>query len=308
MTGQTDGPGPSGYAAARLRLLQEKAQPGPPRRAALARLTDAWTGALFTSAAGAAGVHGAALVAVGGYGRGELSPRSDLDLLLLHDGKADQGAIASLADRVWYPVWDLGLDLDHSVRTPGEARRTAGDDLKVQLGLLDARHVAGDPVLTTGLRTAVLADWRNQAPKRLPELYELCQERAGRQGELQFLLEPDIKEARGGLRDATALRAVAASWLADAPRQGLDGARRRLLDARDALHLVTGRATERLSLQEQDQVAAELGLLDADVLLREVYEAARTISYAGDVTWREVNRVLRARSARPRLRALLGGG
>lgn len=308
MTGQTDDPGPSGYAAARLSLLQEKTDPGPPRRSALARLTDAWMSALFTSAAEATGVHGAALVAVGGYGRGELSPRSDLDLLLLHDGKADQGAIASLADRVWYPVWDLGLDLDHSVRTPGEARRTAGDDLKVQLGLLDARHVAGDQGLITGLRTAVLADWRNQAPKRLPELYELCQERAERQGELQFLLEPDIKEARGGLRDATALRAVAASWLADAPREGLDGARRRLLDVRDALHLVTGRAGERLALQEQDQVAAELGLLDADVLLREVYEAARTISYAGDVTWREVNRVLRARSARPRLRSLLGGG
>ncbi|WP_405914407.1 [protein-PII] uridylyltransferase [Streptomyces sp. NBC_00963] len=308
MTGQTDDPGPSGYAAARLSLLQEKTDPGPPRRSALARLTDAWMSALFTSAAEATGVHGAALVAVGGYGRGELSPRSDLDLLLLHDGKADQGAIASLADRVWYPVWDLGLDLDHSVRTPGEARRTAGDDLKVQLGLLDARHVAGDQGLITGLRTAVLADWRNQAPKRLPELYELCQERAERQGELQFLLEPDIKEARGGLRDATALRAVAASWLADAPREGLDGARRRLLDVRDALHLVTGRSGERLALQEQDQVAAELGLLDADVLLREVYEAARTISYAGDVTWREVNRVLRARSARPRLRSLLGGG
>ncbi|WP_328331897.1 MULTISPECIES: [protein-PII] uridylyltransferase [unclassified Streptomyces] len=307
-TGQTDAPGPSGYAAARLRLLQEETEPGPPRRSALARLTDTWMSVLFTSAAEAAGVHGAALVAVGGYGRGELSPRSDLDLLLLHDGRADQAAVASLADRVWYPVWDLGLDLDHSVRTPGEARRTAGDDLKVQLGLLDARHVAGDPELTTGLRTAVLAEWRNQAPKRLPELYELCQERAERQGELQFLLEPDIKEARGGLRDATALRAVAASWLADAPREGLDGARRRLLDVRDALHLVTGRATERLALQEQDQVAAGLGLLDADVLLREVYEAARTISYAGDVTWREVNRVLRSRSARPRLRALLGGG
>lgn len=308
MTDQTDGPGPSDYAAARLRLLQEKAEPGPPRRSALARLTDTWMNVLFTPAAEAAGVHGAALVAVGGYGRGELSPRSDLDLLLLHDGKADQAAVASLADRVWYPVWDLGLDLDHSVRTPGEARRTAGEDLRVQLGLLDARHLAGDPGLTAGLRTAVLADWRNQAPKRLPELYELCQERAERQGELQFLLEPDIKEARGGLRDATALRAVAASWLADAPRQGLDGARRRLLDVRDALHLVTGRATERLALQEQDQVAAELGLLDADVLLREAYEAARTISYAGDVTWREVNRVLRSRTARPRLRALIGGG
>lgn len=216
--------------------------------------------------------------------------------------------MAALADRIWYPVWDLGLALDHSVRTPAEARKTAGEDLKVQLGLLDARHIAGDLGLTAGLRTAVLADWRNQAPKRLPELQELSAERAERQGELQYLLEPDLKEARGGLRDATILRAVAASWLADAPREGLDDARRRLLDVRDALHLTTGRATDRLALQEQDQVAAELGLLDADTLLRQVYEAARVISYASDVTWREVGRVLRSRAVRPRLRAMLGGG
>ncbi|MEV2252599.1 [protein-PII] uridylyltransferase [Streptomyces sp. NPDC050147] len=296
--------GPSGYAAARLRLLQGAAQSGPPRRSALAGLTDDWLTGLFT-AAGAP--RGAALVAVGGYGRGELSPRSDLDLLLLHDGSADAGEVAALADRIWYPVWDLGLALDHSVRTPAEARKTAGEDLKVQLGLLDARHVVGDLGLTAGLRTAVLADWRNLAPKRLPELRELCEERAERQGELSYLLEPDLKEARGGLRDATALRAVAASWLADAPREGLSEARRRLLDVRDALHLTTGRATDRLALQEQDQVASELGLLDADVLLRQVYESARTISYASDVTWREVGRVLRSRSVRPRLRAMLGG-
>ncbi|MEU3976469.1 [protein-PII] uridylyltransferase [Streptomyces bacillaris] len=299
--------GPSGYAAARLRLLQQEARSGPPRRAALARLTDDWLTGLFTAAATRAGVRGAALVAVGGYGRGELSPRSDLDLLLLHDGSADAAAVAALADAVWYPVWDLGLALDHSVRTPGEARRTAGEDLKVQLGLLDARPVAGDLGLVASLRTAILADWRNQAPKRLPALHDLCQERAERTGELQFLLEPDLKEARGGLRDATALRAVAASWVADAPREGLDRARRTLLDARDALHLTTGRATDRLALQEQDQVAEALGLLDADALLRQVYEAARTVSYATDVTWREVNRVLRARSVRPRLRAMLSG-
>lgn len=297
--------GPSGYAAARLRLLTEGVRSGPPRRAALAELTDEWLTGLF--AAGSEALKGVSLVAVGGYGRGELSPRSDLDLLLLHDG-GDSGAVAALADRIWYPVWDLGLALDHSVRTPAEARKTAGEDLKVQLGLLDARHIAGDLGLTASLRTAVLADWRNQAPKRLPELQELCAERAERQGELQYLLEPDLKEARGGLRDATALRAVAASWLADAPREGLADARRRLLDVRDALHLATGRATDRLALQEQDQVAAELGLLDADTLLRQVYEAARVVSYASDVTWREVGRVLRSRAVRPRLRAMLGGG
>ncbi|MBB4982759.1 MULTISPECIES: [protein-PII] uridylyltransferase [Streptomyces] len=301
----TEESGPDGYAAARLLLLQEKERPGPPRRAALARLTDDWLAGLF---AAAAPPRGTALVAVGGYGRAELSPRSDLDLLLLHDGTADKAAVAALADRIWYPVWDLGLALDHSVRTPAEARATAGEDLKAHLGLLDARTVAGDAGLVAALRTTVLADWRNQAARRLPELDALCRERAERVGELQYLLEPDLKEARGGLRDAQVLRAVAASWVADAPREGLDTARRRLLDARDALHLATGRATDRLALQEQDAVAARLGLLDADTLLREVYEAARTISYATDVTWREVNRVLKARSARPRLRSLLGRG
>lgn len=317
---ETTDSAPGGYAAARLRLLQEESRSGPPRRTALAELTDQWLAALLAGGAqeaglakvahgspGAEGIQGVALVAVGGYGRGELSPRSDLDVLLLHDGSADASAIATLADRVWYPVWDMGLALDHSVRTPDQARKTAGEDLKAHLGLLDARHIAGDAALTAGLRTAALADWRAQAPKRLPELRELGQERARRHGELQFLLEPDLKEARGGLRDATALRAIAASWLADAPREGLAEARRQLLDVRDALHLTTGRATDRLALQEQDQVAAELGLLDADTLLRQVYESARTISYASDVTWREVERVLRARSSRPRLRGLLGG-
>ncbi|MFF9503950.1 [protein-PII] uridylyltransferase [Streptomyces sp. NPDC014656] len=293
----------SGYAAARLRLLQEKTPSGPERRTALARLTDDWLAGLFAAAAPPPGV---ALVAVGGYGRAELSPRSDLDLLLLHDGSAPEEAVSALADRLWYPVWDLGIALDHSVRTPAQARATAAEDLKVQLGLLDARPLAGDTALAAALRSTALADWRNQAVRRLPELAELCRDRAERAGELRFLLEPDLKEARGGLRDAQALRAVAASWLADAPRDGLDTARRRLLDARDALHLATGRTTDRLALQDQDAVAKELGLLDADTLLREVYEAAGTVTYASDVTWREVGRVLKARSARPRLRTLLG--
>ncbi|WP_330240920.1 [protein-PII] uridylyltransferase [Streptomyces sp. NBC_00525] len=301
-------PAPGGYAAARLRLLHEKERAGAPRRTALAALTDDWLTTLFTAASTETGVRGAALVAVGGYGRAELSPRSDLDLLLLHDTTAAPAAVAALADRLWYPVWDLGLALDHSVRTPAEARKAAAADLKVQLGLLDARPVAGDRDLVAALRTATLADWRDRAPARLPALRELCRDRAARAGELRFLLEPDLKEARGGLRDTTALRAVAASWLADAPREGLAEARRTLLDTRDALHLTTGRATDRLALQEQDQVARALGLPDADALLRRVYEAARTVSYAADVTWREVDRVLRARSARPRPRALPGAG
>ncbi|WP_129842701.1 [protein-PII] uridylyltransferase [Streptomyces sp. RFCAC02] len=303
MTAETT-PAGGGYAADRLRLLTEDPRTGHARRTALARLTDTWLAALF---AGAPRTGRAALVAVGGYGRGELSPRSDLDLLLLHDGTgAEVAALAALADHLWYPVWDLGIALDHSVRTLAEAHAAAADDLKVHLGLLDARHIAGDASLTAELRTAVLAQWRAQAPARLPELRAALGDRAERHGELPFLLEPDLKEARGGLRDATALRAVAASWIADAPRQGLDAARTTLLDVRDALHLATGRATDRLALEDQEQVAGDLGLPDADALLRRVYEAGRTVSYASDVTWREVGRVLRARSARRGLRTLLG--
>ncbi|QMU78923.1 [protein-PII] uridylyltransferase [Streptacidiphilus sp. PB12-B1b] len=304
--GSDRAPEPSGYAAQRLHLLREDPRTGAERRAALAELTDRWLSGLFSTAAD--GLTGVALVAVGGYGRGELSPRSDLDLLLLHDGSAKGAAVPRLAEQIWYPVWDNGIALDHSVRDLGTARKVAAADLKAQLGLLDARHLAGDPGLTSALRSAVLADWRADAARRLPELHELCRERAERHGELSFLLEPDLKEARGGLRDLTALDAVAASWIADAPRAGLDAAGARLRDVRDTLHLVTGRATDRLMLQEQDQVAAELGVLDADILLRQVYEAARTVAYAGDVTWREVDRVLRSRSGRVRRSSRFGFG
>ncbi|MGW3042288.1 [protein-PII] uridylyltransferase [Kitasatospora sp. NPDC001159] len=294
MTTETSHSDPSDHAAARAELLDRPGLTGRPRRAALARLTDDWLAGLL--AAADAPASGVALVAVGGYGRGELSPRSDLDVLLLHDVPIAR----ELPERIWYPVWDAGAKLDHSVRTVAEARSVAAADLKAQLGLLDARHLAGDSALTAALRSAVLTDWRASAPARLPELRELGRERAERHGELSFLLEPDLKEARGGLRDLVALDAIAATWLADAPRDGLDAAALRLADVRDALHLATGRSTERLSLQDQDQVAERLGVLDADTLLRQVYEAARTIAYASDVTWRAVERILAARSGRGR--------
>ncbi|WP_369183089.1 [protein-PII] uridylyltransferase [Streptomyces sp. Y1] len=285
---------PQDYPAARAALLDAPGPAGRPRRTALAGLTDDWLAGLL--AAAGAPASGVALVAVGGYGRGELSPRSDLDVLLLHEGPIAR----ELPERIWYPVWDAGAKLDHAVRTVAEARTVAAADLKAQLGLLDARHLAGDGALTAALRSAVLTDWRASAPARLPELRELGRERAERHGELSFLLEPDLKEARGGLRDLVALDAIAATWLADAPRDGLDAAAQRLADVRDALHLATGRATDRLGLQDQDQVAERLGVLDADTLLRQVYEAARTVAYASDVTWRAVDRILAARSGRGR--------
>src|SRR6266516_149413 len=229
-----------------------------------------------------------ALVAVGGYGRREMLPRSDLDVLLLHGGRDD---IAGIADRIWYPVWDSGAELDHAVRTVPQARRVARTDLKVALGLLSARHVAGDPDLTERLRAGALEDWRAAAPTRLAELHAAHDERARTSGELAFLLEPDLKEARGGLRDVHAIQAVAAAWVAPAPGPKVRTAYEQILDARHALHEITGRRLDRLVLEEQDEVARALGLLDGDVLLRMLAGAARTIAYAVDHAFRQSDRL-----------------
>ena len=230
---------------------------------------------------------GVALVAVGGYGRKELLPGSDLDVLLLHDGR---DGIAKIADRIWYPVWDSGAHLDHAVRTVPQARRVARSDLKVALGLLYARHVAGDPDLTTRLREGALEDWRSNARTRLAELKQLHEERARLHGELAFLLEPDLKESRGGQRDVHAIQAIAAAWVAPAPGPKVRAAYDQIIDARHVLHEVTGRRLDRLVLEEQDEVARTLGLLDGDALLRQLAGAGRTVAYAVDHAFRQADR------------------
>jgi [protein-PII] uridylyltransferase len=248
------------------------------------------TGAAGVGTGAGAGVgiaDGVALVAVGSHARRELTPGGDLDLVLIHRGRPD---VAEIADRVWYPIWDAGMRLDHSVRTVHEARQVARDDMKVALGLLSARHVAGERALVDELRAAVLADWRADARRRLAELGEMSRARWDAKGELAFLLEPDLKEAHGGLRDVNVMHAVAASWVASAPDARVRAAHDLILDVRHALHEVTGRATDRLVLQEQEAVARALGMLDRNVLLRALAEAARTVTYAGDHLWRRVER------------------
>lgn len=243
------------------------------------------------------GIGGVALVAVGSLGRGELAPGSDLDLVLLHDGRDE---VAKIADRIWYPIWDSGIGLDHSVRTVDEAVKVAREDLKAVLGLIQARHVVGDPELTRAVREAVLAEWRADSRRRLAELRASADKRAEVGGELAFLLEPDLKDSRGGLRDVQAMQAVAAAWVASAPGPRVREAYELLLDIRHGLHLVTARGTDRLVLQEQDAVAGTLGLLDAEALMRRLAEAGRTISHAFDATWRTVDRLLTGPAPRGR--------
>ena len=113
---------------------------------------------------------GYALIAVGGYGRSALCPGSDLDVVLLHRRRRH---VERIADAIWYTVWDTGLHLDHSVRTRGEALEMAGSDMKVVLGLLDARHIAGDEALSQPTHRAdrdALATRRNRSSGSALEL------------------------------------------------------------------------------------------------------------------------------------------
>jgi [protein-PII] uridylyltransferase len=235
---------------------------------------------------------GAALVAVGGYGRGELSPRSDLDVMLLVADEFDERLVAELAEKVWYPLWDDRVALDHSVRTRRELRAAADDDFRVALGLLDMRHVAGDPALTLGARATVLADWRRAAKRRLPALAAATRERWQRVGDLGHATTPDLKEAHGGLRDAVLLRGLLATWLIDVPAAELARLQGRLLEVRDALQSTTGRATDRLVADYAAEVAARTGFPDPESLRVELASVGRGIGHLAAVALRNVDWLL----------------
>ncbi|WP_435817567.1 [protein-PII] uridylyltransferase [Micromonospora sediminicola] len=255
---------------------------GAAARSARADALDTWLRRIFPERPGVA------LVAVGGLGRCQCAPYGDLDLVLLHAGVP---GIDELAASLWYPVWDAGLRLDHSVRTVAEALSVAQDDVKVALGLLDARHVAGDPALTDQLARTATDHWRRTAIRHLPGLREITTARWEAHGELAFLLEGDLKEAAGGLRDVGILRAIATAGVTDALRPAVHAAHRRLLDTRDALHQQVGRRVDRLLAQERDGVAKLLGVDEGDALLRLVAGDARTVSHALDDAWRAADRL-----------------
>ena len=234
---------------------------------------------------------GAALAAVGSLARRELGPRSDIDLVLLHSGKSS-AKVNTLASDLWYPLWDARIRVDHAVRTPEECADIAGRELSAGVGLLDLRVITGDAELVKGARTALLGNWRGHTRKRLPELLASLDERLANYGDAAYLLEPDLKEARGGFRDVSMLRALAASWLTDRPHVGIGGPYQRLLDVRDALHLASGRTLDRLISSETQAVATRLGYGDADDLRRDVSLAARRIGHAVDLTVRAARQAL----------------
>ena len=232
---------------------------------------------------------GVVLLAVGVDGRRELCPASDLDLILVH---SKVRGIAKIADALWYPIWDAGLQVDHSVRTPRESAAVMQSDLKSALSFLSARPVGGDLTLAAAVIDEARARWAGHAKLSLERLRASLEERWEQHGELAFLLEPDLKLARGGLRDVEALRAatIAMPPLAEFSEDARAlKAAEQILEVRVALHATTGRRSDQLLLDDQDAVARRLGYADADDLLPAVSEAGRRVTWTTDEVWRRID-------------------
>ena len=254
----------------------------------LSRVTDEWLAGIWAEAvADVPPAKRVALVAVGGYGRGELAPFSDLDLMLLHDGVKN---IDEFASRIWYPVWDSGLKLGHSVCTVKQAVDLARSELDTATALLSTRLIAGDAALADELTAGGARVWRDSATVRLPELMNRVRERQAAHGEVAFLLEPNLKEGYGGLRDIHALvwAESAGVPITRSDRAALDAGRDVLMSVRVALHRQSNRAVEVMHLEDQDGVAALCGFPSADAMVSALSNAARSVAWVGDEVWARV--------------------
>jgi len=230
-----------------------------------------------------------ALVAVGGYGRGDVSPHSDVDLLVLVDDRR-RPSPEDLRGLL-YPLWDAGFQVGHAVCSPKEAIERARSDLEAATSLLEARLVAG-PVGMMDEMTGRRRRWLERDGRRLARrLLEVTAERHLRVERAGWVLAPDLKQDVGGLRDLHAVGwlAAVAGWPRPAGRPELVRAGELLLAVREALHGQTRRKTDRVRADLQPAVAKALGLDGedgVDQLMAAVHTAARTVEYLAAVETR----------------------
>ena len=227
------------------------------------------------------------LTAVGGYGRAELSPGSDLDILILHQGLND-AKLKEFVDAFFYPLWSTNRKVDYSVRTKTETFSAASEDIKVILGLLNLRYIAGNKDLSESVESQALELWHKDSKKNIAKIRSTLEERHERFGELAFLLEPDLKEARGGLRDITIISALSLLDEITIPLDRVAEAESILLSVRDALHQASNRDRDQLLFTEQDKVASLLHFADADFLMAEVAKSARAVDYTFTRIWDQI--------------------
>ena len=277
-----------------LRSLERAYSIGHHGRWSAAKRADAFDACLRSLFAGAQVPGGVAVVALGGYGRRLQLPGSDVDVLLLHD---DLGAdrTEKLASAMFYPLWDAGFSLGQAVRTPAECLQAGNERLDNLTAMLDARVIAGDADLAEGPLEAVRAIAAHGLVTFASRLRVEAERRSERFGSAAHHLEPDLKEGAGGLRDVaslgwlTAARGedlVAASLLHVGERDRADSAEEFMVRARSAVHLLTGKHTDRLVSDLQRPVAEAMGFTDgpnlpaADGLMRALFEHARNVEHA----------------------------
>ena len=221
------------------------------------------------------------VIATGGYGRGVLAPSSDIDLLFLRPYKASPHA-ESVIEYMLYILWDMGLKVGHAFRTPDECVKLSKDDVTIKTSILDSRFLFGDEDLAKEMITQFTKEnIVGQDAQFIADKLEERDNRHTRQGDQRFVVEPNIKEGKGGLRDLQTLY-----WLVKHIRHGAGGKEHTLEDVMQAggltehevaafiraarfmwtvrchLHYITGRSEERLSFDLQPEIAARLGYRD----------------------------------------------
>jgi [protein-PII] uridylyltransferase len=239
----------------------------------------------------------AALVAHGGFGRREMAPFSDIDLMILHDGAA-AAAVADVARFLLQDLFDAGLQVGQSVRTIAEACRLSGGDATILSSLLECRALAGNGELVSRLATRLAALVRRAPRRHAGHLLDARAAEADKHGRTVCLLEPDVKRSRGGLRDlqlvgwlgallhGTASRAdlVGHGALTAADATALDAAHEFLAAVRIDLHLAAGKAADVLVRDEQARLAAargigaEGGLLGVERFMRDYFGHATRVA------------------------------
>jgi [protein-PII] uridylyltransferase len=277
-------------------------------------VTNVFESALVASGHDPAGI---ALIALGGYGRNELAPNSDLDLLLLYRGWSSTD-VTELNRQVMYPLWDSKRELGDRIRDPKDVLRTLAH-VDEMCALLDARLLTGDRGLFADMRAGV---WRRVERSRasfFADLAKASNERHAHYGNAGHLLEPNIRDSAGGLRDIHTLAwastvlpgssggiasLVDAGYLSRIDADLVTRARAFLLQLRIELHLATGRHQDQLYLAEQDDIAERLGYValegrpPADRLMQQLFFHAREVDAVASSFWDRVTHLKRRRRFR----------
>ena len=268
-----------------------------------AKSLDGLLSALCCACQAASESHGArmALVAVGGYGRGVVGVHSDVDVLFLAEDSHD-ARVSAIAEGLLYPLWDLGVEIGHAVRSVEETLSLAREDIRTATTLLDLRRVAGDRALVEELhRGARRRIFDPQIGVFLGMLEEDTRRRHERFGASIYLLEPEVKLGRGGLRDMDVAEwAMGARWATRGPddyvrtgaflqreAEAFEAAREFFWKVRNLLHLRAGRRQDRLTFEDQEDISEHLGFVDGVTLgveqfMQAYYRHARVVAQTTD--------------------------